>query len=250
MSIHLALAVRAGAAFWVAAGMSACAGRQPREMDWPADQPKPPIHRVDYRKGEQPTVSQPDPGTWASIHEGSEWSEALRLLGPPTLSLPAEDDATCSWYAFGQIKYNTKEMGTPSEFSLIVDAAGRVVGKSDPFDGDVSLDCRPHPPKLCVPADGQVITEYPGAIDFRWKPSPGMYPLFYDVQVQIGTPTLFLGKSEPTVVWCDEWDNFTVEEPYLPLSMPGANPFRWRVRARNDRGTSEWTSWRRFDFHH
>ena len=155
---------------------------------------------------------------------------------------------------------------------------------SDPWQGKFSPDGRPTIPELVEPAAGRTLAHFPRFLDFRWHPSSGVYPVAYEVCVQVldinqhesehfedyvrktldfdrekwkaeGMPTTKM--DEMAVSFARELRErqgvqltfqFCTHDIYLPLTWVGANTGRWRVRATNKKGASEWTAWRYFNF--
>lgn len=123
---------------------------------------------------------------------------------------------------YGQLEFFSKEMDSSVSFTIIYSPEDLVDQIDDPFRGQRSLDGRPLSPALLTPSDGAIINYYPRRIDFRWNPSAGSYPLTYDVQIEMGTTTIFADTGQEAECWHRLCESIVVQEPYLLLSMPGA----------------------------
>jgi len=158
---------------------------------------------------------------------------------------------------FGRLRFDSPALPGKYEFEVGINARGEVVSKHDPFGGNLSLDGKPTRPEPFSPSDGVVMDHYPRFVDLRWTPSSGTYPMQYLVEIQLGiswpvnyykdynvvaTPMTFVCQE---VLLCD-CPHVTIEHyggcPY--------NPGRWRVKARNRLGESEWSEFRSFEFKH
>ena len=73
----------------------------------------------------------------------------------------------------------------------------------------------------------------------RWFASSGDYPIRYEVDVD----TLY-GSGK----WSEGSYLNRVQHPYASHVHAGSNKGRWRVRAINEKGTSEWSNYRYFTF--
>jgi hypothetical protein len=132
-------------------------------------------------------------------------------------------------------------------------------GFEDPFGGDVSdfgfsnsrnlsHDGRPTVPRLMTPYPNAKFTHEPFVLDFRWLPVCGEYPIEYELEVTAGND-IYRDEIGATK---REWH----VDPFIDRSRmthiarlaPGSNPCRWRARAKNRLGTSDWSEYREFQF--
>jgi len=122
-------------------------------------------------------------------------------------------------------------------------------------------------PELTLPEDEKALGYYPRFMDFRWQPSSGIYPIEYEITIQLLVDsnvelgeTDGLSETEMQERAADsgspsqrqqsvlETHRFRTHDIYLPFTWAAANPGRWRVRGVNGRGVSDWTAWRYFRF--
>lgn len=184
---------------------------------------------------------------------------------------------------YGEITFDT--FTTKGGFRYAVTFyEGRVEDISDPWNGNFSPDGRPTQPELLLPKAGQTLDHYPRFLDFRWQPSSGNYPIEYEITIealsidqaeaenyddyirknlaynQESWQKAGLSKKEQANlavehVRCLREDrgvvntfNFRTHDIYVPLNWVGMNTGRWRIRATNEKGASDWTDWRYFKF--
>jgi len=237
----------------------------------------------------QPLAVQPDLTKWQSLKVGMTEAEVTAVLGKPYQKDPrpaAETDAHIinlySWQ-YGEISFNSFNTKATFRYAVIFHD-GLVHEISDPWHGQFSSDGRPTPVELVGPESGTTLNHYPRFLDFRWLPSAGVYPMEYEVALQVLEVNQHeaehyedyiretinrnrvgwkqAGKSvkemEETAArfarvlrqqqGVQATYSFRTHDIYLPFTWVGANTGRWRVRAVNDKGTSEWTAWHFFKF--
>lgn len=131
---------------------------------------------------------------------------------------------------------------------------------SDPFGGGQSIlghkiearlssDGRPTIPRLLTPYDNAEFTHSPPILDFRWLPSCGEYPLEYVVELTTSDAEIDEASNTATLVWLDDRPlSRQVTSPHLALNAPGGGRYRWRVKAKNRLGESDWSEYREFEF--
>ncbi len=187
-----------------------------------------------------------------------------------------------SW-KYGEITFNSFNTKGSYLYAVIFHD-GRVHEISDPWNGKVSSDGGPTVPELVLPDAGQTLQHYPRFMDFRWRPSSAAYPIEYEVAIQVLSVTQYEAEHYEDYVrktvdrsrseWIAAGQSrkasdegaaafardlretqgvqlsfaFRTHDIYLPFTWVGANSGRWRVRALNSKGVSEWTAWRYFKF--
>jgi len=176
---------------------------------------------------------QPDEKRWAMLRSGMSESEVLQLIGEPMQARlrpnPDSDAGTYVWQ-WGHIKYQSPCMPGKFGFSVLF-TDGKLVSFDDPFLAIPSLDGVPTMPQPRFPLDGTTFTG--DFCDLRWRPSSGKHPLRYDVETEV----------------LDEFDGKWYPESRLSVDLPHATDsphnvaYRWRVRATNPLGTSDWCEW-------
>jgi hypothetical protein len=236
-----------------------------------------------------PRVVQPDVARWLKLKVGMTEAEVAGLLGQPYRKDPRPPDDTepnvrhlYAWQ-YGEIAFESFTTKGTYAYEAVFHQ-GRVCEIRDPWNGKFSPDGRPTVPQLVAPGAGQSLDHYPRFMDFRWHPSSGLYPVEYEVAIQV----LMVDQHEAehfedyirkTVDYSrDAWraqgmsakemdeqaasfarhlrkeqgvfeaSLFRTHDLYLPFTWVGASTGRWRVRATNEQGTSEWTAWRYFRF--
>lgn len=188
---------------------------------------------------------------------------------------------------YGGLTFQTFNSNGADEY-LVYFHEGRVAQIIDPWNGKISLDGRPTVPELLLPEAGQKLNHYPRFMDFRWQPASGKYPMEYEVVIQmlscdqnaaehlddyVGEQVDALRQSarkeglsqEETEASAASLRSALMHDPqldprvlstshilthdvYLPFNWGGMNTGRWRIRAINDLGKSDWTPWRYFQF--
>jgi hypothetical protein len=205
---------------------------------------------------------QPDYAKWKEIKVGMGKDEALKHLGKP-LKEERNDDG--SMLLYGRLRYSSSAFPEPFVFYIGIEQ-NKVCSKSDPFDGHLSADGRPTVPRLTVPNDRSSFDHYPRFLDLRWNPSSGVYPMQYTVEWAPGQLEgrgggWFWGEMKMRPVSPDKKPNSEKQKlvfpgekllhtgvPYCVITFAGMSPGRWRVKARNAKGESEWSAYRYFDF--
>lgn len=200
---------------------------------------------------------------------------------PEPSTRPGERRLYAWWY--GEITFSSFTTRGSFDYTVVFHD-GVVCEIHDPWNGHFSPDGKPTAPELIVPVSGQAFHHYPRFLDFRWQPSSGQYPIEYEVVVEIlevsqeesehyeayirrsvernraewtadgmtrkAMDELAIGLTRElrSTQGVQRTLRFLTHDLYLPLTWVGANTGRWRVRAVNERGTSEWTAWRYFSF--
>jgi hypothetical protein len=179
------------------------------------------------RRSPAKDVSQPSYEAWKKISKGISETEVFSILGPPQEKDMRHLIGGYTWH-YGTVVPKSQVMPEPYEF-LVWFLMGRVSGTEDPFDGHFSADSLPTTPILIHPQDGEVFAHYPRFVDLRWYPSSGQYPMRYEIEIDNA-----LAEKATT-------------EPYVSARVSGVTTVRWRVRAVNTKGTSDWSELRTFE---
>jgi hypothetical protein len=222
------------------------------------------------------TCIQPSYDAWEAVKKGMTLDEVRKLLGEPLeMTRPATEagallrdaqgqqtDAQVAAEAkaikaaaeegvlyagrmiYGRIEFDSPVMPHSYNFEIIY-VNDRVFEKWTRFRGSLSESDKPSTPVLVSPHFNAHIASTQDIVDLRWAPSSGAYPIQYDVEVQS-----YLGDDPPS--WRDLQDNANYETvddfrdlqiPHAAISSPGGIT-RWRVRAKNKHGESDWSEWR------
>ena len=184
---------------------------------------------------------QPEYSKWALVKSGMTDIELRKLLGNPI-----DDPESGPGLLFGRIKFDSQSMPAPFDFYVLIHE-GKVIQKGDQFGGDLSKDGKPTTPTPIYPIDGSGFTHYPRFVDLRWNPSSGTYPMEYTVEVESGQHEVH-AKGERAVLVYHRSIEMNSELPYAAFAFGGKNPGRWRVKAKNALGESDWSKWRHFQF--
>ena len=186
---------------------------------------------------------QPDYEKWAAIRIGMSRDDVVAQLGPPLADkyLGGKSRLTDPYYSYGYLQMPLVPHPRTYGFLIGFDDAGKVFTKIDPFNGRFSTDGSPTSPEIIIPADRAVFSHYPRILDCRWFPSSGLYPLKYIFELGAGQP------------FCPEQFHDEVIESDLPIpffmtTFGGAQPGRFRVKAKNRLGESDWSNYRYFRF--
>ena len=205
---------------------------------------------------EGPIVEQPDYAAWQRIQKKMTEQEVLAILGEPLErgKRPAKAASNVpntvyvySW-VYGQIDFQSPVAPSPYEF-FIEFARGHVQRKAHPFPGPLSMDGKPTKPELIYPESGGTYDHYPRLLDLRWHLSSGKYPLHYEVEHQFANVHYEKenGQRKKQVVWSPA-SVVRLNLPHYVLVHAGSQPGRWRVKAVNEIGESEWSEFREFVF--
>jgi hypothetical protein len=194
---------------------------------------------------------QPDYAKWNSIKVGMTEAEVREILGKPIYEgkIPKERLNDPSWLKeliFGRIKFDSPSMPDSFEFYMFI-RQGKVNEIRHPFDGDLSRDGEPTSPKPIYPRDRAKFDHYPRFVDLRWSPSSGKYPIEYIVEVERSQYEVPAPGENATLVG-RPWKRIESELPYAAIAFGGKCPGRWRAKAKNEIGESEWSEWRQFQF--
>lgn len=234
---------------------------------------------VSWGKSAQPgdMFIQPDYDRWQRVAPGMTEKQVIALLGEPLerqswesyiASVIAEgytrEQANASVefqksyaqtlfpWTYGKIQYDSPSMPEVYEFTIAFDE-GRVDGKQDPFDGQLSRDGKPTTPELILPADNALFDHYPRFLDMRWTPSSGVHPMEYEIEIGTGNPATEIEVMSDVGPVTQALD-YEVDEilqsrmPYAAMAFYSAGAGRWRVRAKNRLGVSRWSKYRYFEF--
>lgn len=198
----------------------------------------------------KPEFVQPDYAAWAKVKEGMPEADVLRLLGEPLergkppekSSLENESVIRAYPWIYGRIDCRSPLVPEPFRFYILL-GNGRVIWKQDPFRPPLSTDGKPTVPQLIYPVSGAIYDHYPRYLDLRWYPSSGKYPMHYLVEYQMGNPAYGHERD-----WYPPGRPCQVDIPYALLSHSSKGRGRWRVRAMNSLGESDWSEYRDFTF--
>ena len=184
--------------------------------------------------------TQPDPKSWKKIQPGMSYSEVVEILGEPIKDpfYPHPEKVPNSHFLFGWLGLLYVPHPRTYRFVVTFDREGKVWRTEDPFGGESSEDGIPLKPQIVAPQEEQVFSHYPRIMDFRWRPPAGEYPMKFELE--LGHE--FRGHFTDQVIRDD------LESVYFCHSFSGATTGRVRVRAKNQKGTSEWSDYRTFRF--
>lgn len=195
----------------------------------------------------------PDPIAWVKVRPGMSEEDVLKLLGEPIKKeSPRENtEENQIWlyrWCYGHLPIDVAHVPAHFEFELLLHR-GKVCLTVQPFevnDPTVLLGPRPSLPRMIYPQEGQTFVHYPRIVDFRWQPSVGDYPISYEVEIQ-AVESADDSSAPMDVEWRQPLST-RVDIPYLSTELPGTTRYRWRVKARNRYGESEWTGFATFTF--
>ncbi len=196
---------------------------------------------------------------WQKLKVGMTEDEVTELLGPPLLQPESDPEFAKNprvrgenegyLWEYGWLDFRHPSVTTVDRFTVMLQE-GKVFQFDDPFQGELSSDGKPTVPKLVVPIAYAILRHYPRYLDLRWLPPSGEYPMSFDVELDFGQHT---DKANAVVVLGHnlEFHNVAthkVHAPYAVDTFVGKNMGRWRVRAANEIGASEWSEYRYFQF--
>lgn len=208
---------------------------------------------------------QPEYDRWRRVKPGMTEDEVIALLGEPLernepyamgVDDPAQEQTPAArsvtkQYSpcnYGVIRYDSPSMPGAFEFMIgFVD--GRVHDKRDPFNGRFSADGKPTTPELSLPANATRFDHYPRFLDLRWLPSSGVYPVEYEIEIAMGYESVNGVTGDVEQFSYDSWGTLRSPIPYVAEEfIGGGQPGRWRVRAKNRLGVSDWSDYWYFVF--
>lgn len=181
------------------------------------------------KKHDNPDAVMPNVSDWTRVSVGMEKKDVLVLLG-----IPMEGRGSDVW-SYGVVHFNSEAFPRQFAFRVFFEN-GRVSAKEDPFEGQFSDKGKPTVPRLQIPLNGIIFSHYPRFLDVRWTPSAGQYPMQYIVQIDTLIQNEWVSKE------------FTAAMPYHCIAFSGANEGRWRVKATNALGESNWSEFSLFKF--
>jgi len=101
----------------------------------------------------------------------------------------------------------------------------------------------PSTPVLVSPKNGTVLEEY-GSVTLEWEESDGAQPMIYLVHVQLQV----ISQSGTLLDWQDQETHQIHAKTKWDFLRGGAQPHRWRVKAANVFGESNWSNWWYMEF--
>lgn len=191
------------------------------------------------------SARQLDQQLWRQIKRGMSEEEVVALLGQPKEKTEGFDRTSDVLYSWSFAPLVPASVAFPKPLGLTLRLhKGKVRSIEDPFNGAVSADGKPTRPMPLAPADLPVYSHYPRVIDLRWYPAAGKYPMRYEIEITARGRNAMTGEDK-------DWGRptlYTSDVPYLAHLFVGAQQGRWRVRAVNALGTSEWSDYCVFEF--
>ena len=183
----------------------------------------------------------PNLKAWEQVQEGMTVEELEHLLGKPLTKTGPKGDwkpnSVHEW-TYGYVARKSAVQPEDLAFSVQMEM-GKVWSKEDPFGkAPISMDGMPSVPVLMTPNKDTLFTHYPRIVDFRWYPASGDYPMKYELDI---------GFRSPTRGWVQNPVQ-AVDSTYYCYSHSGMNQGRWRVRAINSSGKSQWSEYSYFEF--
>jgi hypothetical protein len=184
----------------------------------------------------------PAPAEWLKVELGMSEEEVLRILGRPIVTEPpaiqvSENTTVMNRWRYGRLPVNDPSVPCGYLFNVYFHH-GQVKMTEQPFDADdptVLQFPKPSMPRLIYPSRMEKFHHYPRIVDFRWQPSVGAYPIRYCVDISVEHQTVD-GQIEEEPI-----EQIKVDIPYLCTGLPGKGRYRWRVKAKNTHGESDWT---------
>lgn len=195
------------------------------------------------KAGELPFI-QPDYAAWQSLKKGMDENDIAKIVGQPTTKTEGFDRHTDVMYTweFGYVAPKSLAFPRPLTFKIWF-LHGKATQLEDPFWGDFSKDGKPTMPKPCWPEAPPAYTHYPRWMDCRWTPSSGVYPMHYEVEISN------CNGGDPAVAANWRVDKVAKSDiPYVSVDFVAGVPGKWRVRAMNEKGTTDWSDYCQFSF--
>lgn len=191
----------------------------------------------------KPEYVQPDYEKWAAVQIGMSRDQVVAHLGPPLDDKysGAKSRPTDPYYSYGYLQMPMVPHPRTYRFLIGFDDNGKVVAKIDPFNGTLSADGTPTSPEIVIPADRMVFSHYPRILDCRWSPSSGDYPMTYTFELGVGEP---FGPEQ----FHNEVIETDLAVPFFMTTFVGAQLGRFRIKAKNKFGESDWSDYRYFSF--
>jgi hypothetical protein len=115
-------------------------------------------------------------------------------------------------------------------------------------DNNSGLDNAPATPQLIAPEDESVFDHYPRSTTLEWSLVEGKQPIEFVLQRQYSWD----GDYENFGSWEEggfgRYSDLTQTENTYEFDFVGAQPGRWRVKAVNNHGDSDWSDWSYFRY--
>ena len=190
-----------------------------------------------------PEYVQPDYEKWAAVRIGMSRDDVVSQLGPPLDDefLGGKSRPTDPYYSYGYLQMPMLPHPRTYDFLIGFDDDGTVFTKIDPYNGRFSTDGSPTSPEIIIPTDRAAFSHYPRILDCRWFPSSGLYPMTYIFELGAGQP---FGPEQ----FHGEEIESDLPIPFFMTTFGGAQPGRFRVKAKNKLGESDWSDYRYFSF--
>jgi hypothetical protein len=199
----------------------------------------------------------PPPDDWIKIKPGMSEDDLMSLLGPPLIRetpVPDQGDDVVRlyrWY-YGALPIASSLVPCQYRFTVFLHDR-RVVETEQPFEmTDLTVLKYPAPSNvsLITPEEGQKFEHFPRVADFRWQPAVGEYPMSYWIEISVEQPPLVddSGQDVSTKPRYFCLGSTRTEVPYFCTELPGSQGYKWRVRAANRHGKSDWTAPATFSF--
>jgi hypothetical protein len=191
------------------------------------------------------TTVQPDYKNWKAVTAGDSLSRVSELIGEPrNIAGWMKVTGQNKWLLYGWLADTSLPPGT-YEFSILYDENDHVLRKKDPFGGNLSEDGLPTRPAVLLPLAGSSFAHIPRILDLRWAPCSGQHPMAYDMEIGLGNATCF----EEAEFSENAYDQQTVlKSTHVTIMFPGCQRGRFRIRAKNALGVSDWSEYRSFSF--
>ena len=185
--------------------------------------------RWDYCQGEIENILEPSPKAYVVYFD--QEGKVVKFRGPIPSTQPATPHGA---YAYRDVS-DTQRIGGDYLECL-----------SDRHEG--ARSDRLKPPTPMNPPDRAIFSHFPREIILKWRPAPGMPA---DVEYLVQEDFTSNGNYENFGDWSQQPEplfTYRTGKTTMNIRFMGAQPGRWRVKAMDKSGESEWCPWQYFRF--
>ncbi|MZP54685.1 MAG: hypothetical protein GT600_04480 [Bacteroidales bacterium] len=184
-------------------------------------------------------IIQPDYKKWEQVKEGMAQDEVEKLLGAPIKVIGNPKANYLSTVYYGTVVEKSVVFPMDLDF-VILYHSGKVYKAVNPFMIEkLPSDGIPSVPKPFAPQNNSMFTV--NIVDLRWFPAAGKYPMRYEIEIE-----LYGHSPDPSKMEWVKDVTLNSDIPFLSYPATGGKE-RWRVRAINDLGESNWSEYQYFE---
>ncbi len=205
-----------------------------------------------YRKITEPFVYSADPAKWTQLKKGMTREEVAALLGEPFQRdvspeprfVPPNTVFMNESWDYGGVFYPGLEHRSTARFSVAF-SQGKLASIDAPSCA-MAPDGAPDAPEIMYPKSSNDMRYLPHIVDLRWALPAGRHPMRFEVEVDLLIVDPKIRPLAPHEIY--PLSREIVGVPHFAVNVGGCRHARWRVRAINDLGESNWSEYGYFGF--